>query len=134
MTTAITEPSDLRLALGDDLRWRILTSDDEGRDAAISWLRDSLAGVRSDRKGRKARSIVQQSAAAPHTRAWHQVRAEFAEWESRSRGFERLVLRRLRELGMNEQGHPVGPPSTVLDRARRHAEYCQEQMRHAVNS
>lgn len=126
---------DLRAAIGDDLRWRILTSDEDGREAAIDWLRAALTSVRTDRKIRKAQSVAERAATIPNTREWHEVHARFAQWEARSRGFEKLVLRRLRELGLNEQGHRIDNTLlTKLERAQRHAQNCERQMRHAVQS
>lgn len=125
----------IRLALTDDLRWRILTSDEDGRDVVATWLSDQLAQVRADRKVRKAAAAVARARTTPHTRDWHRAGADFAQWEIRSRGFEKLVVRRLRDLGRNEQGHVIGGKTLdALEKARRHAENCARQMQHAVDS
>jgi len=123
----------MRRALTDDLLWRVLVSDEEGREQAAGWLRDSVERVRADRKIRHARSVAARANYPAHTRGWHQAYAEFAEWDARARRFERLVVQRMKALGLNDQGHRVIKPD-ALEKARAHAESCFKQMRHAVRS
>lgn len=123
------------ILLGDDLRWRILTSDHDGKTAAEKWIRSQLDSIADERRLKEAQKKKAQQAVAAHTKQWHQAHVRFVEWNSRSLGIEAQLRRRLDQLTTpptTPAGFPVG--TAALERQRRRADRCNREMKHAVNS
>lgn len=124
-----------RQALTDDLRWVILTSDDEGRSAAATWLRSSLTAVKADRRALKTQKAIEQAALPAHTRAWHQVHVRWVEQDARALALEAMLKRRLDALTTNTPAVTAFPAGgAAVERQRRRAERIDAEMKHAINS
>jgi hypothetical protein len=124
----------MKASLSNDAYWGALVSSDGDREQVADWLRNAVAQVRSDKKRREA---AWQAEAWQHRKGspgWRAGFSAFNKWKASAHGFERAVTRRMFELGLNEQGHPIArkrePKPAALTKAHKHAETLQSQLRH----
>jgi hypothetical protein len=124
----------MKRALFEEVIWVTMTGSDRGREEVAEWLRAAVAKVRSDRKRKESDWKAGAAACRRGAPEWRDAHAAHQRWLARARGFEGAVVKRLANLGLNEQGHPFDRTNEKVSRAHKHAEYMQRQLAQVAES